>query len=388
MKLRKKLMVWGAFFIMGLVITGCTEESYFDSAVAVEDTSSDGLGLGDGSGDSSVGNVHVVKNSASDAFLDLLNDSDKKGNDGDASSGGSNDNGSSNSGSGFDSVTLPGSSNTGGANGGTISGGGSSSGSGSVSRGAAGVVKRGSDYVYHDPYADGDDISFGPGTKQYEDDDGEIVDDPILDDDLPLDDEEEKPETPDKEDEDAKEPADKGDKEPQTENKPAEETPAEPAPEEKAPAEKTEPVSEPKTEEPEVKEQQVAKEEPVKQQPAEPEPAVEIPVNPEPEVTEEVSYDMVLTFLIMNESNVRYGMISMINPYTKEQVRIGALGANEMFAFTMNWPSSEKHFRLAVYDEAGNLVREENIDFHKVTAGCAVKLIGDGSLSDIISEIE
>ena len=168
----------------------------------------------------------------------------------------------------------------------------------------------------------------------------------------------------------------------------SEETPAEPVPEEKAPAEKTEPVSEPKTEEPEVKEQQVAKEEPVKQQPAEPEPAVEIPVNPEPEVTEEVSYDMVLTFLIMNESNVRYGMISMINPYTKEQVRIGALGANEMFAFTMNWPSSEKHFRLAVYDEAGNLVREENIDFHKVTAGCAVKLIGDGSLSDIISEIE
>ena len=70
MKIRKKLLVWGAFVAMAFIIAGCEEEAHFDSVVDVQETSSEGLG--DGSGDSSIGNVHVVKDNVSDAVSNLF----------------------------------------------------------------------------------------------------------------------------------------------------------------------------------------------------------------------------------------------------------------------------------------------------------------------------
>ena len=70
MKIRKKLMVWGAFLLMGIIIAGCAEESYFDSVVSVDDAASNS-GEGKGLGSRAKANI-------GDALTDLLSNEENE----------------------------------------------------------------------------------------------------------------------------------------------------------------------------------------------------------------------------------------------------------------------------------------------------------------------
>jgi len=149
---------------------------------------------------------------------------------------------------------------------------------------------------------------------------------------------------------------------------------------EKAAVKETEKAAVKETEKAEPIQQDVSSEEPVKEaQPQE---------ETSQAVVEEASVDKDITVLIINEAKTRFGMVAILDPHTKEQVLIGALDNEEMYVLEMAWPSKEKHLRIAVYDEAGNMVKEDSIDFKGISVGSVITLNGEGSLSDISSEIE
>lgn len=392
MKLRKKLMVWGAFLIMGLVLTACAEESYFDSIVAVEDTSSDGMGLGDGSGDSSVGNVHVVKNSAGDAIKGLFGGSDNKDNNTVSESAGGSGNGSvavggsEGSVGSFDSYSAPGSDSSY-----VLPGSGNSSGRGSSDNGV--YIDGDIDAVYPEGYGEYED-----GVFREDGEDGLIEDIEASSEAIPEMNNKDK-----KEDSDStktNEPAESEEKdkdktvasvpdkeETGSSSEKKEETTVSVKEETKETA-STEPVKEKEPEKentPETKE--VVKETPAPKPAPEPEPEPETPAEP-PINVEEESKDINIRIFVMNECGARFGMICIIDPYTQEAIRVGALGHEEMFILDMKWPTKEKHFRIGCYDESGNLVKEDSIDFKHISKGCIITFTGNGSLDQIQIEVE
>lgn len=279
MKIRKKLLVWGAFVAMAFIIAGCEEESHFDSVVKVEETSSEGLG--DGSGDS-VGNVHVVKNNVGEAVSDLFFGGDKE-EEQEAIS---------------EEVAEE-----------------------IVSEEAAQEEPVVSETEVTQPEAPDEDstttddagaVSVGePATV--EEDTGKIK---ISDKEAPLNDKLKKEET---------------EKIPETE---------------------------------------VVKEET---------PQI---------VEEEKSVDLDITVLIINEAKIKLGMVAIMDPYTGEQVSIGAIDNEEMLIFDMKWPSKEKQLKIGCYDESGKLIKEESLDFSLVSKGCIITFIGEGKIEHVECEIE
>lgn len=279
MKIRKKLLVWGAFVAMAFIIAGCEEESHFDSVVKVEETSSEGLG--DGSGDS-VGNVHVVKNNVGEAVSDLFFGGDKEEEQEVIS----------------EEVAEE-----------------------IVSEEAAQEEPVVSETEVTQPEAPDEDststddagaVSVGePATV--EEDTGKIK---ISDKEAPLNDKLKKEET------------------------------------EKAP------------------ETEVVKEET---------PQI---------IEEEKSVDLDITVLIINEAKIKLGMVAIMDPYTGEQVSIGAIDNEEMLIFDMKWPSKEKQLKIGCYDESGKLIKEESLDFSLVSKGCIITFIGEGKIEHVECEIE
>ena len=391
MKLRKKLMVWGAFLIMGLVLTACAEESYFDSIVAVEDTSSDGMGLGDGSGDSSVGNVHVVKNSVGDAISDLFGSSKGGSADGgDSYSGG----GSSYNGGGTSYESYDGGQGSGGGTSGfsdSVGGiydSGNSSGSYSSSSSGGYVRSYGESGMF-----DGDSSWEGnravTGSEDPEDDSLDISD-------IPEEHETEESGTSSKKTEKNSEDT----KEEDSANKPVkEETSKQEEKEETTVAENKDQTETPAKEETpsgeaevvdnkdakeisqDAPKQEVKEETPKKSEPTQPQP------EPEP-ASEEITGEVNVTIMVMNESEVACGMICVIDPYTENQLRVGGLQTGEMFIFNMTWPLKEKHFRIAVYDMNGEILKADSIDFAGITTGCVVRLVGGAGSLGFLTEVE
>lgn len=279
MKIRKKLLVWGAFVAMAFIIAGCEEESHFDSVVNVEETSSEGLG--DGSGDS-VGNVHVVKNNVGEAVSDLFFGGDKEEEQ--------------------EAISEEVSEEI-------------------VSEEVAQEEPVVSETEVTQPEApdeestttdDADVVSVGePATV--EEDTGKIK---VSDKEAPLSDKVKKEET---------------EKIPETE---------------------------------------VVKEET---------PQI---------VEEEKSVDLDITVLIINEAKIKLGMVAIMDPYTGEQVSIGAIDNEEMLIFDMKWPSKEKQLKIGCYDESGKLIKEESLDFSLVSKGCIITFVGEGKIEHVECEIE
>ena len=279
MKIRKKLLVWGAFVAMAFIIAGCEEESHFDSVVKVEETSSEGLG--DGSGDS-VGNVHVVKNNVGEAVSDLFFGGDKEEEQ--------------------EAISEEVSEEI-------------------VSEEAAQEEPVVSETEVTQPEVPDEDstttddagaVSVGEPAA-VEEDTGKIK---VSDKEAPLNDKLKKEET------------------------------------EKAP------------------ETEVVKEET---------PQI---------VEEEKSVDLDITVLIINEAKIKLGMVAIMDPYTEEQVSIGAIDNEEMLIFDMKWPSKEKQLKIGCYDESGKLIKEESLDFSLVSKGCIITFIGEGKIEHVECEIE
>ncbi|MCR5721773.1 MAG: hypothetical protein K6G72_05485 [Lachnospiraceae bacterium] len=292
MKIRKKLLVWGAFVAMAFIIAGCEEESHFDSVVKVEETSSEGLG--DGSGDS-VGNVHVVKNNVGEAVSDLFFGGDKEEEQ--------------------EAISEEVSEEI-------------------VSEEAAQEEPVVSETEVTQPEAPDEDSTTtddaGAGSvgepATVEEDTGKIK---VSDKEASLNDKLKKEET------------------------------------EKAP------------------DTEVVKEETEKA------PDTEVVKEETPQIVEEEkSVDLDITVLIINEAKIKLGMVAIMDPYTGEQVSIGAIDNEEMLIFDMKWPSKEKKLKIGCYDESGKLIKEESLDFSLVSKGCIITFIGEGKIEHVECEIE
>lgn len=279
MKIRKKLLVWGAFVAMAFIIAGCEEESHFDSVVKVEETSSEGLG--DGSGDS-VGNVHVVKNNVGEAVSDLFFGGDKE-------------------------------------------------------EEQEAISEEVAEEIVSEEAAQEEPVVSETEVTQ--------------------------PEAPD---EDSTTTDDEG----------------------------AVSVGEPATVEEDTGKIKVSdKEAPLndklKKEGTEKIPETEVVKEETPQIVEEEkSVDLDITVLIINEAKIKLGMVAIMDPYTGEQVSIGAIDNEEMLIFDMKWPSKEKQLKIGCYDESGKLIKEESLDFSLVSKGCIITFIGEGKIEHVECEIE
>lgn len=284
MKIRKKLLVWGAFVAMAFIIAGCEEESHFDSVVKVEETSSEGLG--DGSGDS-VGNVHVVKNNVGEAVSDLFFGDDKE----------------------EEQEAI----------------------SEEVSEEIVSEEIVSEEAAHEEPVVSETEVT----QPEAPDDDSTTTDD--------------------------------------------------------AGAVS---VSEPATVEEDTGKIKVSdKEAPLidklKKEETEKIPETEVVKEETPQIVEEEkSVDLDITVLIINEAKIKLGMVAIMDPYTGEQVSIGAIDNEEMLIFDMKWPSKEKQLKIGCYDESGKLIKEESLDFSLVSKGCIITFIGEGKIEHVECEIE
>lgn len=279
MKIRKKLLVWGAFVAMAFIIAGCEEESHFDSVVKVEETSSEGLG--DGSGDS-VGNVHVVKNNVGEAVSDLFFGGDKE-------------------------------------------------------EEQEAISEEVAEEIVSEEAAQEEPVVSETEVTQ--------------------------PEAPD---EDSTTTDDEG----------------------------AVSVGEPATVEEDTGKIKVSdKEAPLndklKKEGTEKIPETEVVKEETPQIVEEEkTVDLDITVLIINEAKIKLGMVAIMDPYTGEQVSIGAIDNEEMLIFDMKWPSKEKQLKIGCYDESGKLIKEESLDFSLVSKGCIITFIGEGKIEHVECEIE
>lgn len=116
--------------------------------------------------------------------------------------------------------------------------------------------------------------------------------------------------------------------------------------------------------------------------------AVEDEADNENPPLEEAVTESETTILIINECGANIGMVSFINPSTKEQTNLCAMNADEMLILKLSWPSNAKNFRIATYDEVGDLIMAKDCDFSLITEAAAVCIVGEGEVTDITSEVE
>ena len=72
--------------------------------------------------------------------------------------------------------------------------------------------------------------------------------------------------------------------------------------------------------------------------------------------------DPEITFTISNLCGVDIGMISILDPYTAEQMDVGMLRDGLSIVITLQWPLDNTVFDFAVYNVNGDLVSTSEVD--------------------------
>ena len=93
-------------------------------------------------------------------------------------------------------------------------------------------------------------------------------------------------------------------------------------------------------------------------------------------------------FYITNLCGVDIGMISTLDPVTKEQVDLGELPADKIMMLNFDWPKEVTTFDMAVYNVAGDLVSVSNIDITGVKESVMITLSGDHNLDSVNTTVE
>ena len=108
----------------------------------------------------------------------------------------------------------------------------------------------------------------------------------------------------------------------------------------------------------------------------------------EPDDTDtEQNEDPEITFTISNLCGVDIGMISILDPYTGEQMDVGMLRAGLSMVITIQWPLDNTTFDFAVYNINGDLVSTSEVDITGVKESVSIVLSGDGNLESVSSNV-
>ena len=97
--------------------------------------------------------------------------------------------------------------------------------------------------------------------------------------------------------------------------------------------------------------------------------------------------DPEITFTISNLCGVDIGMISILDPYTGEQMDVGMLRAGLSMVITIQWPLDNTTFDFAVYNINGDLVSTSEVDITGVKESVSIVLSGDGNLESVSSNV-
>ena len=88
-------------------------------------------------------------------------------------------------------------------------------------------------------------------------------------------------------------------------------------------------------------------------------------------------------FVFVNVSGIDIGMLSIIDPSSKEQMDVAPVDNNSSIEVGANWPKEETKIYWALYNKDGELCIEGNSDITGIKESATIVLSGDGNVTDI-----
>ena len=88
-------------------------------------------------------------------------------------------------------------------------------------------------------------------------------------------------------------------------------------------------------------------------------------------------------FVFVNVSGIDIGMLSIIDPSSKEQMNVAPVDNNSSIEVGANWPKEETKIYWALYNKDGGLCIEGNSDITGIKESATIVLSGDGNVTDI-----
>lgn len=88
-------------------------------------------------------------------------------------------------------------------------------------------------------------------------------------------------------------------------------------------------------------------------------------------------------FVFVNVSGIDIGMLSIIDPSSKEQMNVAPVDNNSSIEVGANWPKEEIKIYWALYNKDGELCIEGNSDITGIKESATIVLSGDGNVTDI-----
>lgn len=87
-----------------------------------------------------------------------------------------------------------------------------------------------------------------------------------------------------------------------------------------------------------------------------------------------------ITITISNMCGADFGMFSMIDPATGEQINLGSLAHEETLSIEASWPVDVPELQWAVYNTAGELCLEGKTDITDATTDAVLRFSGNGTV--------
>ena len=88
-------------------------------------------------------------------------------------------------------------------------------------------------------------------------------------------------------------------------------------------------------------------------------------------------------FVFVNVSGIDIGMLSIIDPSSKEQMNVAPVDNNSSIEVGANWPKEETKIYWALYNKDGELCIEGNSDITGIKESATIVLSGDGNVTNI-----
>ncbi len=92
---------------------------------------------------------------------------------------------------------------------------------------------------------------------------------------------------------------------------------------------------------------------------------------------------MPIDIVIINECGVDVGMLSIIDPNTKEQINVSSVADGIALSIKANWPKDENTLHWALYNKKGELCIEASSDITGITEAAIVTISGDGDVEKV-----
>ena len=78
-----------------------------------------------------------------------------------------------------------------------------------------------------------------------------------------------------------------------------------------------------------------------------------------------------------------FGMFSVIDPATNEQINLNAVSHEESLSFEAAWPIEITEFQWAIYNQNGELYMEGKTDITAANTDVALLFTGDGAVDSV-----